>query len=95
MARKEQDLAYRVAGGLAAMAAGIAARKVITFGWKRVTGKEPPSDPDSPEVQLREALAWAVLMGVGMEVARLLAVRATAKKMTARANRDIPGIKEL
>jgi hypothetical protein len=65
----------------AAFVAGSVARKVISFGWKRVTGKEPPTDPHDPGVALKEALAWSAVMGVGMEAARLLASRAVAARM--------------
>lgn len=78
---KNTELTARIAGGLAAMAAGFAARKLIEFGWKKVTGKEPPSEPESPEVALAEALSWAVVVGVGMEVTRLLATRVVARKL--------------
>jgi hypothetical protein len=78
---KNPELTARIVGGLAAMAAGFAARKAIEFGWKKVTGKEPPTEPESPEVALVEALSWAVVMGVGMEVTRLMATRVVARKL--------------
>lgn len=78
---KNADLTAKIVGALASMAAGFAARKVIEFGWKKITGKEPPTEPESPEVALAEALGWAVVMGVGMEVTRLLATRIVAKRM--------------
>ena len=71
----------RALGATAAFAAGYGARKLLTFGWKRITGKEPPSDPHDPKVRVGEALAWAVALGVSMEVARLLAARAAVKNM--------------
>lgn len=74
------DLGWRLLAGAAAFGAGFVARQVITIGWKRVTGKEPPSNPESPDVALAEALGWAVVTGVGMEVARLLATRAAARR---------------
>jgi hypothetical protein len=74
------DLGWRLVAGAAAFGAGFVARKAITIGWKKATGKEPPSSPESPDVALSEAIGWAVLMGVGMEVARLLATRAAAKR---------------
>lgn len=74
------DLGWRLVAGAAAFGAGFVARKAITIGWKRITGKEPPSNPESPEVKLAEAIGWAVATGVGMEVARLLATRAAAKR---------------
>jgi hypothetical protein len=65
---------------IAAFAAAYGARKLITFGWKQVTGKEPPSDPQDPEVSVVEALVWAAVTGVGIEAARLMVARAIAKR---------------
>ena len=31
-------------------AAAFAARKVLHFAWKQVTGKEPPEHPEDPQV---------------------------------------------
>jgi len=59
---------------------GFASRKVLAFAWERVTGKKPPASADSPEIGLGEAIAYAVVMGLGMEVARIIATRAAAKK---------------
>lgn len=74
------DLGWRVMAGVAAFAGGFVARKAITMAWKKATGKEPPSNPESPEVALTEAIGWAVVTGVGIEVARLLATRAAARQ---------------
>jgi len=63
---------------LVGFGAAFAARKVIQFAWKKITGKEPP-EPEDPQVALAEALAWAVAMAVGVQVARMLAVRAATK----------------
>ena len=78
------DLGWRLMAGATAFAAGFVARKAITVGWKQVTGKEPPTNPESPEVSLGEAIGWAVAVGVGMEVARLLATRAAANRWHKR-----------
>ncbi len=83
MARKHGDIRTRIAGGLAAAAAGFFARKVITAAWTRITGKVPPDDPHDPEVAVSEAIGFAVVLGVGMEVARLLATRAAVKRLAA------------
>ncbi len=68
-------------GAVAALAAAFATRKVLTFAWKQITGKEPPSDPHDPQIGIGEAISWAVLLGVGIETARLLAIRAATRKM--------------
>ncbi|RNL85002.1 DUF4235 domain-containing protein [Halostreptopolyspora alba] len=84
MAKKEGELAAQIMGGVSALVAGYAARKVLTFAWTRATGKEPPTEPESLDVGLGEAVGWAVVTGVGMEVARVLAVRATQRRMLGR-----------
>jgi hypothetical protein len=76
---EKEDLGWRVLGGAAALASGMLARKVLTFAWTKATGKEPPDDPDSLDVRLAEALAWAVVTGVGTGVARVLVTRAVAR----------------
>ena len=72
--------ASKVVAVAAAFAAAFIARKVLTFGWTKVTGKEPPSDQD-PDVGWAEALGWAMVIGVGIQAARMVATRAVTKKM--------------
>jgi hypothetical protein len=74
------DFGWRIVAGAAAFGAGFVARKAITVGWRQVTGKEPPTNPESPDVAIAEAVGWAVVTGIGMEVARLLATRAAARR---------------
>jgi len=69
---------------LVGFGAAFVARKVIQFAWKKITGKEPP-EPEDPQVALTEALAWAIAMAVGVQVARMLAVRAATKSDTEPA----------
>lgn len=83
MADKRSDIRTRIVGGLAAAAAGYCARKVINFAWTRITGRVPPEDPHDPEVALAEAIGFAVVAGVGMEVARLLATRVAVRRLAA------------
>src|SRR5579863_4619233 len=80
MADRKVDLGTKVISTVAAMAAAFVARKVITMAWTKATGKEPPTHPEDPQVALSEALSWAVLTGVSVEAARLLATRAAARR---------------
>ena len=80
MADRKVDLATRVTSAVAAMAAAFVARKVITMAWTKATGKEPPTHPEDPQVDLREALSWSMLTGITVETARLLATRAAARR---------------
>lgn len=71
----------RALAALAAVAAAYVARRVLTFGWKQVTGKEPPSNPADLHVGVVEALSWAVILGASIEGVRLLAMRVATKKL--------------
>jgi hypothetical protein len=65
--------------GLAAtLVATMVARKAMTATWKLSTGKQPPSNPEHPDVSMAEATAWAVASGVAVGVARMLATRKAA-----------------
>jgi hypothetical protein len=79
-ADRKVDLGTKVISAVAAMAAAFVARKVVTFAWTKVTGKEPPTHPEDPQVALAEALGWSVLTGITTEAARLLATRAAARR---------------
>ncbi|MDQ2810546.1 MAG: DUF4235 domain-containing protein [Actinomycetota bacterium] len=80
MADNKVDLGTKVISAAAAMAAAFIARKVITIVWTKVTGKEPPTHPEDPQVGLTEALGWSMLTGITVEAARLLATRAAARR---------------
>ncbi|MFC4052150.1 DUF4235 domain-containing protein [Actinomadura syzygii] len=83
------DIGWRVVAGAAAFAGGFVAKKAITLAWKKSTGKEPPTNPESPDVALAEAIGWAVVMGVGMELSRLLATRVAARQW-AKGTGELP-----
>ena len=78
MASKQGSGGNRAVTAIVGFGAAFVARKVIQLAWKQITGKEPP-EPEDPQVALAEALAWGVAMAVGVQVARMLAVRAATK----------------
>jgi hypothetical protein len=86
-AKSGGDSSKKLATTLATAVAVFAVRKLLTFGWQRVTGKTPP-DPADPKVRIVEALGWAALVGVTVEATKLFAARATTRR--ARAGDD-PG----
>ena len=57
---------------------------MIIFAWTKATGKEPPGKAEDPEVAIGEALAWTVVVGIGVAVARLLAVRLVSRQAAQR-----------
>ena len=86
MADKRPDAFSQMVGVMAGLVAGFGTRKLVTAGWKKLTGKEPPSDPRDPRVSLSEALSWAIVLGVAMETARLVAIRVTARQLRRAAD---------
>lgn len=63
---------------VAGLGAATAAKKGLDVGWKGVTGKQPPENPADPDVDLWEAVAWAVVSGTMVGLARMLATRRAA-----------------
>ena len=84
MANKRGNAGAQAAGVMAGLAAGFATRKLVTAGWKQVTGKEPPSNPQDLRVSIGEALSWAIVLGVAMETARLVAIRVTTRQLSRK-----------
>ena len=80
MSGKKGGAGGRIVTALIGAAAAFAARKLLFFGWKKVTGKEPPEHPEDPQVALREALIWGVLLGAGVSTAKMLATRVATKR---------------
>jgi hypothetical protein len=88
MADRSGDALSKALGATAAFAAAYGTRKLVTVAWKRITGKEPPSDPHDPQVSIGEALTWALVLGVAMETARLLAGRVATKNIRRSPSGD-------
>jgi Protein of unknown function (DUF4235) len=86
--KNKEDFNTKVVNGLATMSAAFVARKVLMFAWTKVTGKEPPTNPEDPRVALPEALGWSVMVGITVAVVRVLAVRAVSRQSLDSANRE-------
>jgi len=58
--------------------AAAAAQKGLSAAWKLATGDDPPTIPEDPDTSWTEAIAWAVLSGAVLGLARLIATRRAA-----------------
>jgi hypothetical protein len=63
---------------VSALGAATLAKKALDTGWRAATGKHPPENPADPDVQMAEAVAWAVVSGTFVALARMLAQRRAA-----------------
>lgn len=69
------DKVFKLLGTALAIGAGIAAKQVATRGWKLVMNDDPPANPEDPDTQMWEAVAWALGSGAIIALARLVATR--------------------
>ena len=72
-------MGWRLFGGLSAILAGIAARKMLVQVWRLGMGRNPPANPAAPGTQWREAIPFALATGAAMGLARMLATRKAAR----------------
>lgn len=85
---------YKILAMAAALLAATASRKLLTLGWKTATGKEPPANPESPDVTWGEAASWAVASGVVVGLVKLLAQRQVAATWHRASGELPPGMEE-
>ena len=66
------------------------AKKAIDATWKLGSkGKTPPTDPADPDIDLREAIVFAVISGAVISVVRLFIARKLAEKERREARADV------
>lgn len=76
-----------------ALGAAALAKKAINTSWKTATGKNPPSNPADPDVDVWEAVAWAAVSGTFVALARMLATRKAANYYKRSTGRLPPGLR--
>jgi uncharacterized protein DUF4235 len=72
------SLAWKIIGTASALLAAAAAQKGLSAAWRLATGDDPPTIPEDPETSWGEAIAWALVSGAVIGVARLVATRRAA-----------------
>jgi hypothetical protein len=83
------SLAWKIIGTASAVLAAAAAQRGLSAAWKLATGDDPPTIPEDPETSWTEAIAWAVVSGAVIGVARLIATRRAAHYYM-RSTGDMP-----
>jgi hypothetical protein len=73
--------AQNVAALASTLGATAVAKKAVDATWKLGSrGKEPPTDPADPDLELREAILFAIISGAAISVVRLFIARRFAVK---------------
>ncbi len=81
MAKKsesESSKVWSIMSLVSVLGAAALTKKALNTSWKAATGKTPPANPADPDVDLREAVAFAVVSGALIGVARMAAARRAA-----------------
>ncbi len=73
------NLVWKVMAAGAAVGAGIVARKVTDGTWKFVSGGDSPTNPEDPDIDIKEAVAFALLSGAVVGLTRMMANRQATK----------------
>lgn len=82
------DKVFKLVGTAVAFGAAALARQVATRGWKLVMNDDPPANPEDPDTQMWEAIAWAIGSGAVIALARLLANRQWTKYYSASTGKQ-------
>jgi hypothetical protein len=89
---KNSSKSWSIFSLAAALLGATVARKSLTKAWQSATGKNPPSNPADPDVDLWEALLWATVSGTAVQIARMLATRRAANYYAKSTGHLPPGL---
>lgn len=84
-----KQLITNVGIGLAAASAGILARKTLQKSWEKVIGQPAPKDKQSENTDLKEAVTWAVVSGIGAGLARMAVQYSLDKRNPKQHNKIV------
>jgi hypothetical protein len=86
----KKRLAWRAVSAGAAAISVVVTQRVVTTGWRLIRRSPPPEGPADRKVTWGAGLTWAVSMGVGIAVARLVALRLSAQVWEAATHEAPP-----
>jgi hypothetical protein len=87
-------IGWKIVAAAFAVPTGIATRKAIETGWRKAKHDDPPKNPAAPGTEWSEALMWAVVSGIAVASARLVAARGAAATWKSLTGKLPPGIEE-
>ncbi|GAB4086654.1 hypothetical protein GCM10028784_32840 [Myceligenerans cantabricum] len=84
----EPTLAVKVGTIALTFAAGWAAQKALGLIWKKVTGKEAPTKPDDPELDMVQATVFAAAAAATAVLAKRVAAKGAQRAVARIAARS-------
>ena len=86
-------LLWKGVASLSGMVTTMAVTRGVTALWERSKGKPVPDNPYDRRTSWKDALTWAVALGVGTSVARVLANRMSSAAWETATGSPPPGVK--
>jgi hypothetical protein len=71
----EKKLSWKILNASATAASVVVTQRLLATIWKHVTGRDAPEGPGDKTVSFAQAMTWALGMGVGIAVSRLISIR--------------------
>lgn len=87
-----QTIVWKLVSLAVGAAAGMAAERLVSLGWKLISRDTPPTDSADRHNSWPETVAWAAAVGVGAGVARAAANRSASAVWEAATNDTPPGV---
>lgn len=92
--KSDSSKVWSIFSTVAALGAAAVAKKGLDATWKASTGKNPPVNPADPDVDVREAVAWAAASGTFVALAKMLAQRRAAGYYAKSTGQLPPGLRK-
>ena len=92
--KSDSSKVWSIFSTVAALGAAALAKKGLDSAWKAATGKNPPINPADPDVDVREAVAWAVASGTFVALAKMAAQRRAANYYAKSTGHLPPGLRK-
>lgn len=83
---------WKVLATGSAVVAGILTARLLDATWKTATGHKAPNKPEHPDLDAREAIAWAAVSGMAIGIAKVFAARKAANYWVKSTGRLPPGM---
>ncbi|HYH33915.1 MAG TPA: DUF4235 domain-containing protein [Nocardioides sp.] len=94
MAKDKGSKVWTLMSLVSVLGAAALSKKALHTSWKAATGKNPPANPADPDVEMREAVAWAAVSGALVGLARMFAARRAAGYYAKSTGHLPPGLQK-
>ena len=92
-----RETTWKIVSTVSAMVGALAARKLLELGLNAVRkdgASKPTLDPASRRFSRKDAVLWAVTVGIGVGIARIVSTRLAVIGWEAATGTRPPGVEE-